>query len=63
MSSSGLVRLDGGLASIVAGVLLLLGHVLTSSVLAAHILLVFALVALSPPRSSEAALQEFLGWC
>src|SRR5215208_4746763 len=46
MSSSGLVRLDGGLASIVAGVLLLLGHVLTSSVLAAHILLVFALVAL-----------------
>ena len=76
MSSSGLVRLGGGLASIVAGVLLLLGHVLnlggdpeygtvlgSSSVLAAHILLVFALVALSPPRSSEAALQEFLGWC
>ena len=59
MSSSGLVRLGGGLASIVAGVLLLLGHVLnlggdpeygtvlgSSSVLAAHILLVFALVAL-----------------
>ena len=69
MSSSGLVRLGGGLASIVAGVLLLLGHVLnlggdpeygtvlgSSSVLAAHILLVFALVALSPPRPSEAAL-------
>lgn len=59
MSPSNLVRVGGGLASIAAGVLLLLGHVFDLGgdpeygavlgkilVLAAHVVLVFALVAL-----------------
>lgn len=59
MSSSNFVRLGGGLASILGGTLLLVGHLLnlggdpeygtvlgSSSVLTAHVALVFALVAL-----------------
>ena len=74
MSSSGLVRLGGGLASIVAGVLLLLGHVLnlggdpeygtvlgSSSVLAAHILLVFALVVLYAAQAERSGSLGVLG--
>ena len=59
MSSSNLVRLGGGLASILGGALLLVGHLFnlggdaeygtvlgSSLVLTAHVSLVFALVAL-----------------
>ncbi len=66
VSSSNLVRVGGGLASATAGVLLLLGHVLDlggdpeygtvlggSSVLAAHVLLVFALVALYAAQAEQ----------
>jgi hypothetical protein len=66
VSPSNLVRVGGGLASATAGVLLLLGHVLDlggdpeygtvlggSSVLAAHVLLVFALVALYAAQAEQ----------
>src|SRR5215216_4137254 len=69
MSSSSLVRFGGGLASAAAGILLLLGHVLNlggdpeygtvpgaSSVLVAHIILVFALVALYAAQADESGL-------
>ena len=71
MSSSNLVRLGGGLASIVAGVLLLVGHLLnlgghpqyvtvlgSSAVLTAYVILVFALVAL---YAAQAERSGFLG--
>lgn len=74
MSSSNLVRLGGGLASIVAGVLLLLGHILdlggdpeygtvlgSSSVLTAHVLLVFAIVALYAAQAEQSGLLGSLG--
>ena len=74
MSSSNLVRLGGGLASAAAGVLLLLGHVLNlggdpeygtvpgaSSVLAAHVLLVFALVALYAAQAGRSVVLGSLG--
>ncbi len=66
VAPSNLVRVGGGLASATAGVLLLLGHVLDlggdpeygtvlggSSVLAAHVLLVFALVALYAAQAEQ----------
>jgi hypothetical protein len=72
VSPSNLVRVGGGLASATAGVLLLLGHVLDlggdpeygtvlggSSVLAAHVLLVFALVALYAAQAEQSG--SFLG--
>jgi hypothetical protein len=74
MSSSNLVRQGGGLASIVAGILLLLGHLLdlggdpeygtvlgSSSVLTAHIILVFALVALYAAQAERSGLLGGLG--
>jgi hypothetical protein len=74
MSSSSLVRTGGGLASIVAGVLLLLGHLLnlggdpeygtvlgSSSVLTAHVILVFALVALYAAQAEWSGLLGSLG--
>jgi hypothetical protein len=74
LSSSNLVRLGGGLASAAAGILLLLGHVLNlggdpeygtvpgaSSVLAAHVLLVFALVALYAAQAERSGLLGSLG--
>jgi hypothetical protein len=75
MSSSNLIRTGGGLASAAAGLLLLLGHLLDfggdpeygtvlggTLVLTAHVVLVFALVALwatqaeqsGPPKPSRA---------
>jgi hypothetical protein len=66
MSSSNLVRTGGGLASATAGTLLLVGHLLNlggdleygtvlgeSLVLAAHLLLVFGLVALYAAQAEE----------
>jgi hypothetical protein len=74
VSSSNLVRVGGGLASATAGVLLLLGHVLDlggdpeygtvlggSSVLAAHVLLVFALVALYAAQAEQSGSLGALG--
>ena len=74
MSSSSLVRLGGGLASAAAGILLLLGHVLNlggdpeygtalggSLVLAAHVALVFALVALYAAQAEQSGLLGSLG--
>jgi hypothetical protein len=71
MPSSNLVRLGGGLASAAAGILLVAGHVLNlggdpqygtlpgaSSVLIAHVVLVFALVAL---YAAQAESSGFLG--
>ena len=74
MSSSNLVRLGGGLASVAAGTLLLLGHLLnlggdpeygtvlgSTSVLAAHLLLVFALVALYAAQAQQSGLLGGVG--
>jgi hypothetical protein len=74
MSSSNLVRTGGGLASAAAGILLLVGHLLnlggdpeygtvlgSSSVLAAHVLLVFALVALYAAQAQQSGLLGSLG--
>jgi hypothetical protein len=74
VSSSNLLHVGGGLASAVAGVLLLLGHVLDlggdpeygtvlggSLVLAAHLLLVFAFVALYAAQAEQSGLVGSLG--
>jgi hypothetical protein len=74
MSTSILVRQGGGLASIVAGILLLLGHLLnlggdpeygtvlgSSSVLTAHVVLVFALVALYAVQAESGGILGALG--
>ena len=74
MSSSKLVGRGGGLASAVAGVLLLLGHLLeqggdpeygtvlgSSALLAAHVVLVFALVALYAAQAERAGVLGALG--
>ena len=74
MSSANLVRLGGGLASAAAGVLLVAGHVLNlggdpeygtvlgaSLVLTAHLLLVFALVALYAAQAEQSGLPGSLG--
>jgi hypothetical protein len=74
MSSSNLVRTGGGLASAAAGILLLIGHLLnlggtpeygtvlgSSSVLTAHVLLVFALVALYAAQADKTGLFGSLG--
>lgn len=72
--SSNLVRLGGGLASAVAGLLLLFGHVSDlggdpeygtvlggSLVLTAHVVLVFALVALYAAQAERSGLLGSLG--
>ena len=69
MSSSNLVRLGGGLASAAAGVLLVVGHILNLGgdpdygtvlgaclVLTAHVVLVFALVALYAAQAERSGL-------
>ena len=69
MSSSNLVQAGGGLASTAAGILLLVGHLLdlggdpeygtvlgSSSVLAAHVVLVFALVGLYAAQAKRSGL-------
>ncbi|HEY6582743.1 MAG TPA: hypothetical protein VIZ60_16645 [Rubrobacter sp.] len=74
MSSSNLVRAGGGLASAAAGILLLVGHLLdlggdpeygtvlgSSSVLAAHVVLVFALVGLYAAQAERSGLLGSLG--
>lgn len=74
MSSSNLVRLGGGLTSAAAGILLLVGHLLnlggdpeygtvlgSLSVLTAHVLLVFALVALYAAQVEHIGLLGTLG--
>jgi hypothetical protein len=74
MSSSNLVRTGGGLASAAAGILLLVGHLLnlggdpeygtvlgSSSVLAAHVVLVFALVGLYAAQAERSGLLGRLG--
>ena len=74
MSSSNLVRTGGGLASAAAGILLLVGHLLnlggdpeygtvlgSSSVLAAHVVLVFALVALYAAQAQQSGLLGSFG--
>ena len=74
MSPFNLVRQGGGLASIAAGILLLIGHILnlggdpeygtvlgSSSVLVAHITLVFALVALYAVQVEQSGLLGGLG--
>jgi hypothetical protein len=74
MSSSNLVRQGGGLASIVSGILLLLGHLLnlsgdpeygtvlgSSAVLTAHIVLVFALVTLYAVQAEGSGILGALG--
>ena len=74
MASSTLTRSGGGLASIAAGVLLVIGHVLnlggdseygtvlgSSLVLAAHVLLVFALVALYAAQAERSGILGALG--
>jgi hypothetical protein len=74
MSSSNLLRQGGGLSSIVAGALLLVGHVLNlggdpeygkvageTLVLTAHVLLVFALVALWAAQAEQGGLLGGLG--
>ena len=74
MSTSILVRQGGGLASIAAGILLLLGHLLnlggdpeygtvlgSSSVLTAHIILVFALVAIYAVQAESSGVLGVLG--
>jgi hypothetical protein len=74
MSSVSLVRTGGGLASAAAGLLLLLGHILDvrgdpeygtvlggTLVLTAHVVLVFALVALWAAQSERSGLLGSLG--
>jgi len=74
MSSSNLVRLGGGLTSAAAGILLLFGHLLnlggdpeygtvpgSLSVLTAHVLLVFALVAIYVAQAEHIGLLGTLG--
>ena len=74
VSSSNLLHVGGGLASAVAGVLLLLGHVLDLGgdpeygtalggilVLAAHVVLVFAFVALYAAQAEQSGLLGILG--
>ncbi len=74
MSLENLVRTGGGLTSAVAGLLLLLGHILDlggdpeygtvlggSLVLTAHVVLVFALVALYAAQAEESGLLGILG--
>ncbi len=74
MAPSNLVRQGGGLASIVAGILLLLGHLLnlggdpeygtvlgSSSVLTAHIILVFALIAIYAVQAESSGVLGVLG--
>jgi hypothetical protein len=71
MSAKNLVRTGGGLASVAAGLLLVLGHVLDlggdpeygtvlggSLVLTAHVALVFALVSLYAARPNRAVCLE-----
>ncbi len=74
MASSNLIRTGGGLASAAAGLLLLLGHLLDlggdpeygtvlggTLVLAAHVVLVFALVALYAVQAEQSGLLGSLG--
>ena len=74
MPSSNLVRTGGGLASAAAGLLLLLGHLLDlggdpeygtvlggTLVLTAHVVLVFALVALWAAQAQRSGLPGSLG--
>ena len=74
MMSSNLVRVGGGLTSVAAGILLPVGHLLnlggdpeygtvlgSSSVLAAHVVLVFALVALYAAQAQQSGLLGSLG--
>jgi hypothetical protein len=74
MSSENLVRTGGGLASAAAGILLLLGHLLDlggdpeygtvlggTLVLTAHVVLVFALVALYAAQAQQSGLLGSLG--
>ena len=74
MSSSNLIRTGGGLASAAAGLLLALGHLLDlggnpeygtvlggTLVLAAHVVLVFALVALYAAQIEQSGLLGNLG--
>jgi hypothetical protein len=74
MQLSNLVRTGGGLASVAAGILLLVGHLLnlggnseygtvlgSSSVLTAHVVLVFALVALYAAQAEQSGLLGSLG--
>jgi hypothetical protein len=74
MSSSNLVRLGGGLTSVAAGILLPVGHLLnlggdpeygtvvgSLAVLTAHVLLVFALVALYAVQAERIGLLGTLG--
>lgn len=74
ISSSNLVRSGGGLASIASGVLLVAGHILDlgsdseygtvpgkSLVLAAHVLLVFALTSLYAAQAGRSGLPGILG--
>jgi hypothetical protein len=74
MPSSNLIRVGGGLASAAAGLLLLLGHLLDlggdpeygtvlggTLVLTAHVVLVFALVALYAAQAEQSGLLGSLG--
>ncbi len=74
MPSSNLIRTGGGLASAAAGLLLLLGHLLDlggdpeygtvlggTLVLTAHVVLVFALVALYAGQAEQSGLLGSLG--
>ena len=74
MASWNLIRAGGGLASAAAGILLLVGHVLNlggdpeygtvpgaNSVLTAHVLLVFALVALYAAQAERSGVPGILG--
>src|SRR5215213_8924804 len=74
MPSSNLIRTGGGLASAAAGLLLLLGHLLDlggdpeygtvlggTLVLAAHVVLVFALVALYAAQAEQSGLLGSAG--
>src|ERR687898_1419118 len=74
LASWNLIRAGGGLASAAAGILLLVSHVLNlggaleygtvpgaSSVLTAHVLLVFALVALYAAQAERSGVPGVLG--
>src|ERR687897_1810277 len=74
LDSCNLIRAGGGLASAAAGILMLVGHVLNlggdpvygtvpgaSSVLTAHVLLVFALVALYAAQAERSGVPGVLG--